>query len=145
MSHVAAFFLWQCSKASCDRSSPPRSLSTRGIVSAPRRIVTAWRQWLEGKGSPGWVAGSEAPPAGLLPKAQLLDRYEQHTKHCPHCLRVHLTSLAHTIAGPIPCTAAASFCMAYLLFLTMSLLSDVPAIFRCGLSESSHFTSSLLF
>jgi hypothetical protein len=50
--------------------------------------VTAWRQWLDQHRAPAWAPGAPPPPTQPLSKAVLLDRYEQHTKHCPTCSKV---------------------------------------------------------
>mmetsp|Transcript_16078 Transcript_16078/g.48171 ORF Transcript_16078/g.48171 Transcript_16078/m.48171 type:complete len:558 (+) Transcript_16078:141-1814(+) len=91
------------------------------------RIVTAWRQWLDSQGSPTWVPGAPEPPVGEeLPKSLLLDRYQQHTKNCPHCLKALRVFKALRVVA----AAAAVFCAAAALvsLLTQQLQLTVPAL-----------------
>ncbi|KAK9814221.1 hypothetical protein WJX72_002503 [[Myrmecia] bisecta] len=55
------------------------------------RSVIAWRKWYHGRGRGGATkstgAEPERPPKRLSRKA-LMDRYRQHTKHCPSCSKM---------------------------------------------------------
>ena len=56
-----------------------------------RRGVVAFRRWFHGKGQGGpqyFNPGKDVIPPASMPREQLLDRWEQHTKHCPSCKRV---------------------------------------------------------
>ena len=67
-----------------------------------RRIVTAFRQWVDQHGAPTWAPGATPPPPLPLSKAVLLDRYEQHTKHCPTCTQVpSLCSLCQGLSAQL--------------------------------------------
>lgn len=50
----------------------------------------AWQAWLHGpRGGGGWVravTGAPAPVPPPLPRREVLDRYETHTRHCPSCM-----------------------------------------------------------
>lgn len=71
------------------------------------RIVTAWRQWLDRQGTPEWAPGAAPAPTQPLPKAVLLDRYEQHTKHCPTCMKALSNfKLARVAAAALSIAAA---------------------------------------
>jgi hypothetical protein len=51
--------------------------------------VAAWRAWLQKYGSAMPLLPkqlSDLPP--LMSRRQALDRFEQHTKHCPDCQKV---------------------------------------------------------
>ena len=63
-------------------SSPP--------ASAVCRFVTAFREWFDANGgSVGWAPGvSPALPPRETRREVLLDRYENHTKHCSSCMKV---------------------------------------------------------
>ena len=56
------------------------------------RGVVLWRKWLDESGPPAWAPGTDEPSVREpIARLVLLDRWEQHTKSCPHCLRVHAT------------------------------------------------------
>lgn len=69
-----------------------------------RRAVILLRRWLDefAGGGPRYAhstaSGHEAPlPAAAslpLTRRQILDRYEQHTRHCPSCRRVRAVGWA---------------------------------------------------
>lgn len=55
----------------------------------PDTGVAAWRAWLQRYGSAMPLLPkqlSDLPP--LMSRRQALDRFEQHTKHCPDCQKV---------------------------------------------------------
>ncbi|CAL8465289.1 g4824 [Coccomyxa elongata] len=49
--------------------------------------VLGWRKWYHKQGAGGfWAASGRTPtPAPELMREQLLDRFHQHTQHCPSC------------------------------------------------------------
>ena len=51
-----------------------------------RRMVLEFRRWLDSRGGGGPTPGDPGPL--LDDRHALLDRWEQHTKHCPSCLKV---------------------------------------------------------
>jgi hypothetical protein len=66
--------------------------------------VAAWRAWLQRYGSAMPLLPkklSDLPP--LMSRRQALDRFEQHTKHCPDCMKVGscrvLFGLASRVVG----------------------------------------------
>jgi hypothetical protein len=61
----------------CPDKGPP--------VVRPLRFVAEWRKWLDSCGGGGPTPGEPGP---LLEDRTKLDRYAQHTRHCPHCLQV---------------------------------------------------------
>lgn len=63
------------------------------------RSVLAWRKWFHKQGQGGYwrQIGREASPAPELTREQLLDRYHQHTKHCPACSKVPCSCCAFTL------------------------------------------------
>lgn len=58
--------------------------------------VTALHKWLTSKAAPfPWGPGA-LDPASLrnASRKTLLDRFEQHTQHCPSCSRVRISALS---------------------------------------------------
>jgi pheophorbide a oxygenase len=56
------------------------------LASSADAAVLSWRRWIDEFGSALPVlpkSAADIPP--LLPRAAIFDRYNQHTKHCPHC------------------------------------------------------------
>ena len=51
------------------------------------RSVLAWRKWFHRQGGGGPWAGAPSPAPDLA-REQLLDRFHQHTQHCPSCSKV---------------------------------------------------------
>jgi phenylpropionate dioxygenase-like ring-hydroxylating dioxygenase large terminal subunit len=54
--------------------------------------VAAWRRWMDGPGRempmlPANAQREGLPPAVPVSRAEVFDRYSQHTVHCPHCLK----------------------------------------------------------
>jgi pheophorbide a oxygenase len=77
--------------------------------------VTAWRKWLDKFGDTLPVlprSAEDLPPA--LPREQVFDRYNQHTKHCPDCkaalrnTEIAISVLAMTAAVAAGCFVAAA-------------------------------------
>lgn len=70
--------------------------------------VMAWRKWIDKFGSnlPTLPqSAADLPP--LLPREQVFDRYNQHTKHCPHCsAALRNTEIAAAVAAVIGSVAA---------------------------------------
>ena len=72
-----------------------------------RRLVAAFRKWLD-------VRGGGGPPTRLKPEEPLpaleqrqeafLDRYETHTRHCPACMGVRAGSKPVFRPAASPCT-----------------------------------------
>jgi hypothetical protein len=63
-------------------------------------MVLEFRKWLDKRGGGGPTPGD--PGAIQEDRRVLLDRYEQHTKHCPSCLKVSSTStlaLQHKVSS----------------------------------------------
>jgi hypothetical protein len=54
------------------------------------RSVLAWRKWYHKQGQGGYwrATGRPATRAPDLTREQLLDRFHQHTQHCPSCSKV---------------------------------------------------------
>lgn len=50
-----------------------------------RRMVLEFRKWLDKRGGGGPTPGDPGPIQE--DRQQLLSRWEQHTKHCPSCLK----------------------------------------------------------
>ena len=51
----------------------------------------AFRRWFHGKGRGGppyFNPDKDAFPPASIPREQLLNRWEQHTRHCPSCKKV---------------------------------------------------------
>ena len=60
------------------------------------RGVVAFRRWYHGKGQGGppyFNPDKDILPPANIPREQLLNRWEQHTQHCPSCKKVR--SLPH--------------------------------------------------
>eukprot|EP00879_Flechtneria_rotunda_P013512 GHRR01014109.1.p1 GENE.GHRR01014109.1~~GHRR01014109.1.p1 ORF type:complete len:485 (+),score=156.42 GHRR01014109.1:529-1983(+) len=79
--------------------------------------VAAWRSWLQKYGNAMPVLPrklSDLPP--LMDRRQTLDRYHQHTQHCPDCQKA-----LHNIDFALPATWAAG--AAALLFAAVSAAS----------------------
>ena len=55
------------------------------------RTVTELRKWLDTRGQGGPTPGHPGPI--LEDRRVLLDRYEQHVKHCKACQKVSSSSL----------------------------------------------------
>ena len=56
------------------------------ILKCCARMVLEFRRWLDSRGGGGPTPGDPGPI--LDDRQKLLDRWEQHTKHCPSCLQV---------------------------------------------------------
>ena len=68
--------------------------STSKVFFTPAKsdgFVIAFRKWLRKVGQPTWAHTSPLAtiPFDELPKEKLLDRYNQHTKHCSSCRAAH--------------------------------------------------------
>ncbi len=61
------------------------------LVCHTGRGVVAFRRWYHGKGQGGppyFNPGQDVLPPASIPRTQLLDRWGQHTQHCPSCQKV---------------------------------------------------------
>lgn len=72
--------------------------------------VLGWRKWLDtfGAALPTLPrSAADLPP--LLPREQVLDRFNQHTKICPHCsAALRFTNIAAAIMAAVAAVAAGS-------------------------------------
>jgi hypothetical protein len=59
------------------------------LLAVLRRSVLAWRKWFHKQGGGGFWAASPSPAPDLA-REQLLDRFHQHTLHCPACSKVRM-------------------------------------------------------
>ena len=62
------------------------------------RGVVAFRRWYHGKGQGGppyFNSGQDVLPPASIPRMQLLDRWEQHTQHCPSCQKARELTVPH--------------------------------------------------
>jgi len=80
--------------------------------------VVAWRQWFQRFGQQEPTSQLPAPP--LLPREQVLDRFNQHTKHCVHCTSA-LTAIDRTLV------AAAALC-----FVAVCTAVSNAIVIACG-------------
>ena len=65
-----------------------------------RRGVVAFRRWFHGKGQGGppyFNPDKDAFPPASIPREQLLDRWEQHTQHCPSCKKVRIEAVLSAV------------------------------------------------
>ena len=71
---------------------PPCHSPTTWSLHAGRGVV-AFRRWYHGKGQGGpqyFNPGQDVLPPASIPRTQLLDRWGQHTQHCPSCQKVRV-------------------------------------------------------
>lgn len=79
---------WRATRTTGAMRDSSNTAASMRLFHVRGRIVTRWRRWLDRHGGPTWAPGAALPPAQPLPKTVLLDRYDQHTKYCPHCQKV---------------------------------------------------------
>jgi len=76
--------------------------------------VISWRRWLDKFGSALPVlpkSAADIPP--LLPREVVFDRYNQHTKNCPHCsAALRRATVAAGALGVLAVVAAATVVVA---------------------------------
>ena len=82
----------------CVACQPRQNVQDR--FAAPRRSVLAWRKWFHRQGSGGFWAASPSPAPDLA-REQLLDRFHQHTQHCPACSKVRMHMQAQLKSGSL--------------------------------------------
>lgn len=101
--------------------------------------VAAWRAWLQRYGSAMPLLPrklEDLPP--LMSRRQALDRFEQHTKHCPDCQKVCRGRLgaSGTRACSLPCMVPRTCLVAQ--YLSLLFLQLWPLLLET-LCPSHHF------
>ena len=83
-------------------SAPPSvALSALGVRCC--RLVAAFRKWLDmrGGGGPPTKLPQKLPPL-VDGQEVFLNRYEQHTRHCPYCSGASILTHGHPVlCGPV--------------------------------------------
>ena len=81
--------------------------------------VAAFRTWFNNHADAlPWGPAAKPPPApATCSRLELLNRYEQHTQHCPSCSAVHTSAPSRAFLGMFPgclqywcCRNALMFC-----------------------------------
>lgn len=86
--------------AAAEKESGSRWRGAYFMPAQADRMVLEFRRWLDKRGAGGPTPGDPGPFQD--DRSALLDRYEQHTKHCPSCLKVRSLLAFDLVHSKVP-------------------------------------------
>jgi pheophorbide a oxygenase len=108
--------------------------------------VIAWRKWIDRHGSDLPTLPRTPEDLGpVLPREQIFDRYNQHTKDCPHCsTALRNINIAIGVLAAVACVALASVWVAVTAVTPAVPLVSTYSAVHLGVAAAAGVVSGLL-
>ncbi|EIE23397.1 hypothetical protein COCSUDRAFT_47272 [Coccomyxa subellipsoidea C-169] len=123
--------------AAAERESGSRWKGSYFMPAQADRMVLEFRRWLDSRGGGGPTPGDPGPI--LDDRQKLLDRWEQHTKHCPSCLQA-LGKFQALRWAAVAAGAASLLVTVGVLASGARLLSPAPALLLAAAAAAVYYS-----